>query len=153
RILRLGDVDVVAHQLQVPAFAQVEAELEVGHVAARGAVLAPATGIETRDREVVAEALTAAQQLRGGGPGVVGAVRGTRLPRIAGLSVRAPDLHHPARRVAVQGRERPAQHFDAVAAGQAEVRDLALAIRHRGGDAIGVQAQAAHAEGRARAEA
>ena len=53
----------------------------------------------------------------------------------------------------MQGRERPAQHFHALAAHQAEVRQLALAIRHGRRDAVGVQAQAAHAEGGARAEA
>ncbi len=41
----------------------------------------------------------------------------------------------------------------AVRAEHAEVRELPLAIGHGGGDAVGVQAQAAHAEGGARTEA
>jgi len=60
---------------------------------------------------------------------------------------------HAARGVAVQRRERPAQHLDPLGPGEVEMRDLALAIGHGGGDAVRVQAQAAHAETGTGAEA
>ena len=65
----------------------------------------------------------------------------------------AEQRNHAARAVAIEHRERPAQHLDALRAGQVEVGDLALAIRHGGRDAVGVKAQAAHAETGACAEA
>ena len=61
--------------------------------------------------------------------------------------------HHATRAVAVEHRERPAQHLDALRAGQIKVRHLALAVGHGGGDAVGVEPQATHTKGRARAEA
>ena len=66
---------------------------------------------------------------------------------------RAHQRDHAARAVAVQGGEGPAQHLDPRGGGQVEVRHLPLAIGHRGRDAVGVQAQPAHAERRPRAEA
>ena len=55
--------------------------------------------------------------------------------------------------VAVDRRERPAHDLDALGAVEVEGRRLALAVRHRGRDAVGDEADAAHAEGRAGAEA
>jgi hypothetical protein len=55
--------------------------------------------------------------------------------------------HDAARAVAVQRRERPAQHLDALGTGQVEMRDLTLPIGHRGGNAIRIEPQPAHAEG------
>jgi hypothetical protein len=63
------------------------------------------------------------------------------------------DLDHTARRVAVQRRERPAQHFDALGRAEIDVRELTLAVRQGGGDAIDVEAHATDAEGRSGAEA
>jgi hypothetical protein len=42
--------------------------------------------------------------------------------------------------VAVQHRERPAQHLDARCPGQVEVPHLTLPVGHAGGDAVGVEA-------------
>ena len=60
---------------------------------------------------------------------------------------------HPARTAAVEHGKRPPQHLHARRAGQVEVRHLSLPVGHGGGDAVGVQADAAHAEAGAGAEA
>jgi hypothetical protein len=65
----------------------------------------------------------------------------------AGLAHRLREQRDDAARgIAIQRRERAAQHLDAVGAGEVEVADLALTVGHRRRDAVGVQAQAAHAE-------
>jgi hypothetical protein len=66
---------------------------------------------------------------------------------------RAEGGDHATRGIAVEHRERPAQDLDALGTGEVEVADLALAIGHRGRDAVAVQAHAAHTEAGARAEA
>ena len=58
---------------------------------------------------------------------------------------------HAARRVAVERRERTAQHLDAFDRIEQEMRHLALPVGHRGRNAVAVDAQSAHAEARAAA--
>ena len=65
----------------------------------------------------------------------------------------APDLHHAAGGIAIQRRERATHDLHGLAAQEVEVRKLPLAIGHGCRDAVGIQPQAAHAEGGARAEA
>ena len=69
------------------------------------------------------------------------------------FAVAREQLDHAAGVIAVQGGEGPAQHFDALGHVEVEGRGLALAVRHGRRDAVRHQAHAAHAEGRARAEA
>src|SRR6266850_7940177 len=58
-----------------------------------------------------------------------------------------------ARGIAVERRERPAQHLDALRRAERERGRLALPVGHGRRDAVGDEPDAAHAEGRARAEA
>src|SRR5690606_39074322 len=153
RIARLGDVDVVEYEVQLAAVAQVDTQLEVGYAAPRRGVVAPAIGVQAREREVVADDVVAAEQPRRARPGAVVAHRRPQSPGIARLAVGAVDRDHAARRIAVQRGERTAQDLHAIRAGEAEVRELALAVGHRRRDAVRVQPQPAHPEGRARAEA
>ena len=126
------------------------------HVAQRAlcrAVRAKAVDLESGERGAQAEAVVEwridaqAQLGQAGAAGIHtqrdGALHGRR----------AEQRDDAARAVAVQRRERAAQHFHALRAGEVEVRDLALAVGTGGGNAVGVQAHAAHAEAGARAEA
>ncbi|MCW0415218.1 hypothetical protein NB689_000972 [Xanthomonas sacchari] len=153
RILRIGRLQRVEQQVQAPPGRQVDADLGVEGGALGAAVVAVAVGAEMGGRQVVVDVPLLAQRLRAEGSGAVAADRTAQPPRIVRLAVGAPQLHHAAGRVAVQRRERPAQHLDALAAEQVEVGQLALAIRHRRRDAVQQQANAAYAERRARAEA
>ena len=65
----------------------------------------------------------------------------------------ADERDHAAGAVAVQRRERAAQHLHAGRAREVEVRHLALPVRAAGRDAVGVKPQSAHAEAGACAEA
>jgi hypothetical protein len=64
----------------------------------------------------------------------------------------APEAQDAARGIAVQRGERPAQHFNAAERRPRHVRQLSLPVRHRRRDAVDVDAQPAHAEGRAGAD-
>jgi len=63
------------------------------------------------------------------------------------------DADHAARRGAVKSGERAAQHLDALRRAQVEVGRLPLPVGHARRNAVGNEADAAHAEGRAGAEA
>jgi len=149
RILRIG-LKAVADQSQGAGVPQVKGEPGIGRVAVGRAVVAVTVGHEALHRHVVARRPGAATHTRPGGPAVVAGVGGLhgqfRVLRWRG----APQLDHPAGGVAVQRRERPAQHFHPRPAEQVEVRELALAVGHGRRDAIGIQPDAAHPEGRAR---
>jgi hypothetical protein len=62
-------------------------------------------------------------------------------------------LHDAAGRVAVEQRQRPAKHLDALRGCEAHVGCLALPVGHGGRNAVDDDAHAANAEGRTRAEA
>ena len=85
--------------------------------------------------------------------GVVAAQAAAGRERGRAASLFAEHLDHAARRVAVERRERAAQHLDAIGRAELDVGDLALAVGQGRRDAVDIQAHAADAEGRARAEA
>lgn len=70
-----------------------------------------------------------------------------------GLAILSEDRNHAARGVAVKRREGAAQHLDVIGRTQIKLRELALTVRHCAGNAIRVEAHAAHAEAGARTEA
>src|SRR5690606_39620133 len=114
---------------------------------------AVAVAVEYRGREVVAGAGGGAAQARASGQVAMAAGGRTQVQARLWSAVGAPQLDYATGGIAVERRERAAHDLDAVAGGEGEVRDLALAVRCGGRDAVGIQAHAAHAEGRARAEA
>ena len=96
RILRI-DVDMVGDEIEPATITEIEAQFRVRRIASRGAVVAPAVGVETRQREVVANRLRAATQLRRQAGRIVAPLADLEPPGIAGLSVGAPQLHDTAR--------------------------------------------------------
>src|SRR5581483_5293310 len=68
-------------------------------------------------------------------------------------AIRGEDLNDPSRGVAIQRRERTAEDLDALRRVEIELRDLALSIRTGGGNAVLIDAHAAYAERRVRADA
>ena len=85
-----------------------------------------------------------------------GAVAAERQARFAGRDRRAIlglDADHASGSVAVKAGERAAQHLDALCRAQVEVGRLRLPVGHACRNAVGDEADAAHAEGRAGAEA
>ena len=90
------------------------------------------------------------------GDRVVGAVTpaddlGLGLRRVG--AVFGEDRDHAPRRIAVQRRERSAQHFDTLRRGNAEASRLPLSVGHGGRDAVLIEPDAANAEVGARAKA
>jgi hypothetical protein len=101
----------------------------------------------------VADAAERAGRLGAERPGVVAAAaaRERELGRLAARLGEHGD--HAARRVAVERRERAAQHLDALGREQREAAGLPLPVGHRLRDVVLVEPDPAHAERRARAEA
>ncbi|MNV31631.1 hypothetical protein D3C71_1229430 [compost metagenome] len=152
RILRVGRIEVVQDQIQLAA-ADIRAQAGVDRFAPGLAVIAPAIGAEVVGGHVIADRPLHATQLGAGAEGVVAAGIQAQAPRVALGAVRAPHLHHAPRGVAVQRRERPAQHLHPLRREQAGVGELALAVGHGGRHTVHQHAYAAHAERRARTEA
>src|SRR5438093_7769061 len=85
-----------------------------------------------------------------------GAVASEYQARLGGRDRRAVlglDADHASGSVAVKAGERAAQHLDALRRAQVEVCRLPLPVGHARRDAVGDEADAAHAEGRTRTEA
>jgi hypothetical protein len=153
RILRRRQFDAVADEGELGCVVQPQAQLQVLDVAPRRAVRAPAVGLEVRDAgQVVQRALRPGQLRVVALLPVAAAARAHGEPGRTG-PVLGEHLDHPARGIAVQRRERAAQHLDRGGGAEVDVGDLALPVGHRRGDAVHVQPHAADAEGRARAEA
>jgi hypothetical protein len=138
-VLRLAQL--VGHQRERGVAAQRIAQLGVQMVALRRAVVAVAAGLEVRKlAEAVHPAVLAAELQRG-------AARA-----IAADEARLDD-DHAAGRVAIQRGERTAQHLDPFGRAEPEGGRLSLPVGHGRRNAVGDQANAAHPERRARAEA
>ncbi|CAM4455046.1 hypothetical protein STLA111740_21190 [Stenotrophomonas lactitubi] len=152
RVLRVGRVQRVEQQFQAAA-SELGAQPRVQRLAARTAVVTPTIGAEMVGGHVVVDALAGPAQLRADAERVVGTGIHAQPPRVTGLALRTPHLQYAPGRVAVQGRERPAQHLDALGTEQAGVRQLALPIGHGRRYAVDQHTHPAHAEGRACAEA
>ncbi len=153
RILRARRVEMVEHQIQRALACEIDTELAVERRPPCRAVIAIAIGIEHTGREVVVHPAPRARPACAQRAGGVTAGRGLHALFARCLAARAGQLHDAARGIAVQRRERTAQHFHPLGAHQVEMRQLALSVRQRGGNAIRIQPHAAHAEGRACAEA
>ena len=91
--------------------------------------------------------------LHGVALGVERAVLGRGVDLIARLRILREYRDDAAGGIAVQRRERAAQHLDVIRGAQIELRELALAVRHRARNPVRIQPHAAHSEARARAEA
>ncbi len=153
RILRFGLVERVGDHRDPGAVAEGELELRIELVALRFAMVAVAVGGEVigGDREVDAALFTA--EFRDRIPGAIAAADDLRLRRRRRRPVLGEDRDHAARGIAVQGRERAAQDFDALRGGQTEAARLALPVGHRRRNAVLIEAYPAHAEARPRTEA
>lgn len=152
RILRIGGIEMVEQQVQ-RAGTRAEPQLGVQRFPPRRAVVAVALRIQHGRRHAVAHHITGTTQARADHAAVVAGHAGLHARFVSLVGDVAPHLDHAAGGVAMQRRERTAQHFDPVRREHGDVRDLALPVRHRRRHAIGVQPQPAHTEGGTRAEA
>src|SRR5580698_7526395 len=110
-------------------------------------------GLEVRGVDDVVDEAVIARRLDVVSLSVKSTVLGRRAQQIPRLGIFGKYRNDAARGVAVQRGEGAAQHFDTVGAAQVELRKLPLAIRHGAGNAVGIQAYAAHAETRASTKA
>ncbi len=153
RVLRLRQVEAVDDDRQLARAIGQPGELGVAELALGFAVVAVAVGLEHARADDVAEAAVGAARLGGDAAGVEAAQAAAGRERGRAAPLFAEHLDHAARRVAVERRERAAQHLDAIGRAELDVGDLALAVGQGRGDAVDIEAHAADAEGRARAEA
>ena len=153
RILCQRQCDVVRDQRDEARVVRAPGQLQVADAALGGAVIAAAIGREAARAGVVAERALRAAQRAAEAQGAVAAAGQAEAQGGWPAAFFGEDLQHTARGVAVERRERPAQHLDAIRRGEVDVRDLALAIGQRGRDAIDEHPHAADAETRARAKA
>ena len=109
--------------------------------------------LEARRADVVLQRALLPAQLESDALDAVAAECGGDLADGLRPAVGGEHADHAAGGVAVERRERTAQHLDPRRRRQVEVRDLALPVRSGGGNAVHIQAQAAHAEGGPGAEA
>src|SRR5690606_15887582 len=121
-------------------------------VAPRGAVLPIAVGREARGMPEDAQAPDGVADAQADAAGVVAAGPEIEPGRRFGRRVLGVHRDHAARGVAVERRERAAQHLDALGRAEIDAGCLALAVGARERNAVDQQAHAAYAEGRARAE-
>ena len=153
RVLRARQRHRVRKQGQLAAATDLERQFRIAGLALRRAMVAIAVGLKMGDVEVVTKRPGYTARVRAGAKRAIARAgeADVDLRRIGAIG--AEDLDYAAGRVAVQRRKRPAQHFDAIGRVEIEMRNLALTVRHRRRNAIGVQAHAAHAERGTRAEA
>ena len=153
------NIHAVKQQGQFAVVINAHAELRVGEVLTRAAMVAGAvSGEAVGGNHIVDIARMAAVADRAGRfhtvmPGTEAAVvaAGFESGRLAaGLG---GGVNHPAGGVAVQGGKRPAQYFERIEAANINIRGLSLAIRHGGRNAVDVNSQPTHAVGGAGAEA
>ncbi len=130
-----------------------DGQLGVALFARGGAVRPVAVGLEARRIQDIADPARLALRIQVKLAHAVAAGRAAELDGRRTLAVAGEELHDTARVIAVQGREWAAQHFDAFGHVEIEGGGLALAVGHGRRNAVRNQANAAHAEGRARAEA
>src|SRR5690606_29798112 len=151
RILRF-DIDAVDDDGQPAVVVKLHAELGVAQVLARGAVVTITIGGKPVGADHVIEGIGRPAGLDAVVICGIAARGGRRLYAGRRFAIFGEYLHDAARRIAVQRGKRAAQHFDARHRRDIDVRRLALPVRHGGGYAVDIQAHAAHAERRPRAE-
>jgi hypothetical protein len=152
RVLRLGRIEVLEAQCEPTVVTDCRMPACAIPGAPSHAVVTKAVAVPLRGGQAIAARFVSPAPV--GGRGEAGIAPRAELRAESGIGVVVtPQLDHPARGVAMQCRERPAQHVDAAGRGEREMRHLPLPIGHRGGNAVDVDPQAAHAERGARAEA
>src|SRR5690606_32320721 len=129
-----------------------ESHTEIRNIALRCTVISVPVGLEPRKIAAEINATEPHTELRSVASETVLAGRRRQLEARFLDPIPRDDLNDAAGRVAVQRRERPAQHLDALSAVQVEQSRLALPVRHRQRNAVLDQTDAAHAERSARAE-
>lgn len=152
RIEGARHVDRIGDQRELTAAAEVPVQSQVAAVTPSPAVVPVAIGGKARQRQVVAHRARLSQPQHAGAPEAFTAAAPGGAPACRAFALPAVKCDHAAGGVAVQRRERAAQHLDAFGCVQIEMRHLAGTIRHRGRDAIGIKPQPANAEAGARAE-
>ena len=153
RILRIALVQAVGDDGQLAVRIGLDGDLAERLFARGGAVVAEAVRAEARTVEYVADAACLALRRQVYLAGAETAARHIQFDGRGILPILGKQLDHAARMVAIDGRKRSAQHFDALGRIEVEGSGLALAIGHAGRNAIADQFDTAHAEGRAGAEA
>ena len=153
RVLRARQVQAVRDDGERAAQVVRDRELGVADGALGRAVVAVAVGAEVARGDDVAQAVHRAARFCAEAHDAVAAAGDAEVERRPRRGVFGEDLDHAARRVAVERREGTAQHLDAIGRAEVDVRDLALAVGEGRRNAVDVEAHAADAEGRARAEA
>ena len=145
-ILRTVLLQAAVDQCQLAVVIGLDIELGEGLVAARAAVIAVAVGVHARGVEHKPGAIRRALGAQVVFVQAVAAHQGFGADTRRAFAVAGEHLDHAAGVAAIQRRRRAAQHFDALGRVEVERRGLALAIRGTGGDAVGDQLDAAHAE-------
>ncbi len=148
RVLRVGLAQAVRHHGEIAVF-----QLAVEMIARRRAVLAIAVGLEAREVADRVDGAKLPADLERAAPGAVAAAEQVDFRHRRVGSIHRVDHDDAARRIAIERRERPAQHLDALCGAERERRRLPLPVGHRRRDAVRDQSYSPHAEGRARAEA
>ncbi len=153
------NIHAVEQQGQLTDVIDAHAELRVGKILTRAAMVAGAVGGEAvGGNHVVDVARVAAVAHRAGRfhtvmPGAKAAVVAAGFDSGRLASGLAGGVDHPAGGVTVQGGKRPAQHLERIEAANINIRGLPLAIGHGGRDTVDVNTQPAHAVGGAGPEA
>src|SRR5690606_18748798 len=152
RILRVRLIEHIHDRGERGNFVGRESHTEIRNIALRCTVISVPVGLEPRKIAAEINATEPHTELRSVASETVLAGRRRQLEARFLDPIPRDDLNDAAGRVAVQRRERPAQHLDALSAVQVEQSRLALPVRHRQRNAVLDQTDAAHAERSARAE-
>ena len=151
-------IHAVENQAQLAGVVDAHAQLGVGEIFTRPAVVAIAMGGEASggDGVIHIPRLGAVAHRAGGlqtvAPAAVAAVIAAGLDGVRLTPGFGGHVNHPAGGVAIEGGKRPAQHFYALNAVEIDIRGLPLTIRHRRRDTVHIEANAAHPEGGAGAK-
>src|SRR5207302_3955641 len=153
RVLGLRLAQRVGHQRERGVGVELVFQLAIDVIAVRLAVLPVTLGMEVRRIDYAVERSPLPAELRRFAPGAVAAEQQRGLEGRRRRTVLRLDADHASCRIAVKTGERPAQHLDALRRAERESRRLPLPVGHACRNAVGDEADAAHAEGRAGAEA
>ena len=148
RILRLGHVKQVRHQLQLGVFLELGGQHTIELFALCGAVLAVAVDVEGAVVGHDAHVAGAAAELQVMAAQAIAAEGGGHVELRLFTGFTRPGLDHTACGVAIQLCQRPSEHLDALCRGQADGRGLTLTVRGGGRNAVGDEADATQTEGR-----
>ena len=145
-IFRVTLAQLVGGKSQLAAGVGLPRYLGAGLVADGGTVGAIARGFEPRDIAQIVEWPHRVAELQFAAAGTVAAGKESARHCRRLRAVFGKGLNHSAGGVAIDGRERSAQHFDALGGTQVDIRRLTLAVRIGGGNVIDDHANATDAE-------